>query len=110
MVKCPKCGADNPANKKFCGECATPLKSGAAPKTEALKEKVEVPKKSNNGKVLVVLIIVVVGFFIMVGIIGSSSRSSSTYNPYGSSSGSSSVSSGTPHPISQTVVMYLRVC
>jgi serine/threonine-protein kinase len=24
-MKCPKCNFDNPADTKFCGECATPL-------------------------------------------------------------------------------------
>src|SRR5208283_5153697 len=28
---CPKCGADNPAGKRFCGECGTALGSAAAP-------------------------------------------------------------------------------
>ncbi|HKM99403.1 MAG TPA: adenylate/guanylate cyclase domain-containing protein, partial [Candidatus Binataceae bacterium] len=33
---CPKCGADNPAGKRFCGECGTALGEAAAP---ALAEK-----------------------------------------------------------------------
>lgn len=27
---CPKCGADNPAGKRFCGECGTALGAPAA--------------------------------------------------------------------------------
>jgi serine/threonine protein kinase/Flp pilus assembly protein TadD len=39
-MKCPKCNFDNPADTKFCGECATPLPSSeeiAAPLTETLE-------------------------------------------------------------------------
>jgi predicted amidophosphoribosyltransferase len=28
---CPKCGAENPKSKKFCGDCGAALDSGAAP-------------------------------------------------------------------------------
>src|SRR5215469_13509817 len=27
-MQCAKCGADNPASKKFCGDCGAPLSSG----------------------------------------------------------------------------------
>src|SRR5205809_221347 len=25
LMRCSKCGSDNPADKKFCGDCGTPL-------------------------------------------------------------------------------------
>ncbi len=34
-MQCAKCGFDNPARMKFCGECGTPLAmSSAAPEAE----------------------------------------------------------------------------
>ncbi len=43
-MKCPKCNFENPADTKFCGECAAPLRPSeeiAAPLTETL----EIPKE-----------------------------------------------------------------
>jgi hypothetical protein len=34
--RCPQCGADNPANKKFCGECGAALKRAGSPEPGAL--------------------------------------------------------------------------
>jgi class 3 adenylate cyclase len=31
---CPKCGADNPSDKRFCGDCGTPLTPSPAPLRE----------------------------------------------------------------------------
>jgi class 3 adenylate cyclase/tetratricopeptide (TPR) repeat protein len=41
---CPKCGADNPAGKRFCGECGTALGTPAA----------AAPKKANDAPIRVV--------------------------------------------------------
>jgi len=43
-MKCPKCNFENPADTKFCGECAAPLYPSeeiSAPLTETL----ETPKE-----------------------------------------------------------------
>ena len=42
--QCPKCGADNPAGKRFCGECGAALGAPAASASE---------KKSNDSTILV---------------------------------------------------------
>ena len=42
--QCPKCGADNPAGKRFCGECGSALGAPAASASE---------KKSNDSTILV---------------------------------------------------------
>src|SRR5262249_47198205 len=34
LMRCSKCGAENPSNKKFCGECGTPL-ANLCPKCRA---------------------------------------------------------------------------
>jgi class 3 adenylate cyclase len=31
-LKCPRCGAGNPAENRFCGQCAAPLYSAAPPR------------------------------------------------------------------------------
>jgi class 3 adenylate cyclase len=38
---CPKCGSDNPADKRFCGECGTPL--GALPTAASAKKSNDSP-------------------------------------------------------------------
>ena len=42
--QCPKCGADNPAGKRFCGECGAALGAPAASASE---------KKSNDSTILI---------------------------------------------------------
>jgi len=41
-VKCPKCQAENPETKKFCGECGTPLGLSGEP-TESFTRTLETP-------------------------------------------------------------------
>ena len=35
---CPSCGAENPPDKRFCGDCGTPLDAAAAPAAPAPRE------------------------------------------------------------------------
>ena len=35
---CPSCGAENPPDKRFCGDCGTPLGAAAAPAAPAPRE------------------------------------------------------------------------
>jgi len=36
-LKCSYCGSENPDDKRFCGDCGSPLKSGATPFTSLQK-------------------------------------------------------------------------
>jgi serine/threonine protein kinase/tetratricopeptide (TPR) repeat protein len=47
-MKCPKCHADNPDTKQFCGDCGTPLPSARGPEPNSPEFGIVSPKSSTE--------------------------------------------------------------
>ena len=63
--KCKSCGADVPADAKFCPECATPLVPGAKKPGQAAGSKKRSNPLRDNLIIIGVIVVVAVGYLIM---------------------------------------------
>lgn len=89
MKICPKCGAENKENSKFCIKCGTPLNQSPVPHTreEAKQAQVQTkqsssgksPKKKSNRWLIVILIVIILVLLFIIGCaLGKSPDSSSS--------------------------------
>ena len=89
MKVCPKCGAENKENSKFCIKCGTPLDQSSVPHTrEEAKQAQSQTKQSDSGKspkkksnrwlIVILIVIILVLLFIIGCALGKSPDSSSS--------------------------------
>ena len=63
--KCKSCGADVPAEAKFCPECAEPLTPGARQSSKTAVSKKRSNPRRDNLIIIGVIVVVAVGYLIM---------------------------------------------
>lgn len=89
MKICPKCGAENKENSKFCIKCGTSLDQSSVPYTREEAKKVQVqqkqsdsgknPKKKSSRWLIVILIVIILVLLFIIGCaLGKSPNSSSS--------------------------------